>query len=156
MCSATQEGLRRRRSKEETRAGRVARSETGPGNPYWKSPVGSTGGIIFLSDVGRVEGTGAGTEVVDVAETAVEDAAACAFFSERVEYIAAVTPAPVAAETAAMIAIVAFDIVKEGATVLGFGRSIYWGLRIRRDRGGRVIRGETYTRVKKYRDGVDP
>lgn len=43
MCSATQTGLRRRRSKEDTREARVARSATGPGNPYWKSPAGSTG-----------------------------------------------------------------------------------------------------------------
>ena len=64
-------------------------------------------------------GTGAGTEVVDVAETEVEEATACAFFSERVEYIAAVTPAPVAAETAAMIAIVAFDILKGGCHSAG-------------------------------------
>ena len=70
-------------------------------------------------------GTGAGTEVVDVADTAVELAAAWTFFSERVEYMAAVTPAPVAAETAAMMAIVDFDILQEGATGLGrylFGR----------------------------------
>lgn len=39
--------------------------------------------------------------------------------------MAAVTPAPVAAETAAMMAIVAFDILKEGATAPGFGGRIY-------------------------------
>lgn len=43
MCSATHEGLRSLRSYEETSALRVARSATGPGNPYWKSPAGSTG-----------------------------------------------------------------------------------------------------------------
>ena len=62
---------------------------------------------------GRAPGYGAGTEVVDDAVTEVEDASACAFFSERVEYIAAVTPAPVAALTAAMIARVVLDIVRE-------------------------------------------
>ena len=127
MCSATQEGLRSLRSKEETSACRVARSATGPGNPYWKSPAGSTGGRIFCVGIERAPGIGAGTEVVDVAETAVDDATACAFFSERVEYMAAVTPAPVAAETAAMIAIVVFDIL-EGTKGLGSGRSIYWDL----------------------------
>jgi len=112
MCSATQEGLRRRRSKEEMSAGRVARSATGPGKPYWKSPAGSTGGIMSFADRGRGPGTGAGTEVVEVADTAVLDCAACNFFSERVEYIAAVMPAPVAALTAAIIANVVFDIVR--------------------------------------------
>jgi hypothetical protein len=48
----------------------------------------------------------------------VEDCAAWILFSERVEYIAAVTPAPVAALTAAMIAIVVFDI-------LGVGRGVF-------------------------------
>ena len=114
MCSATQEGLRSLRSKEEIRACRVARSATGPGNPYWKSPAGSTGGMISLAGRGRTLGIGAGTDVVDVADTDVEEATAWAFFSERVEYIAAVTPAPVAADTAAMIARVAFDILQEG------------------------------------------
>ena len=66
-------------------------------------------------------GIGAGTEVLEVAETEVEDATAWIFFSERVEYIAAVTPAPVAALTAAMIARVDFDILKKGAR-RAFGR----------------------------------
>ena len=60
---------------------------------------------------GTPPGAGAGTEVVDVAETEVEDATTCIFFSDRVEYIAAVTPAPVAALTAAIIARVVFDIL---------------------------------------------
>ena len=50
--------------------------------------------------------------MVDVAVTVVADATAWIFFSERVEYIAAVTPAPVAALTAAMIARVVLDMVK--------------------------------------------
>jgi hypothetical protein len=69
---------------------------------------------MCFAGIGKDIGIGAGTEVVDVADTAVEDAAACAFFSERVEYMAAVKPAPVAAEMAAMRAIVDFDIL-EGA-----------------------------------------
>jgi hypothetical protein len=60
---------------------------------------------------GAPPGTGARTEVVDVAETEVEDVTACIFFSERVEYIAAVTPAPVAALTAAIIARVVLDML---------------------------------------------
>lgn len=113
MCSATQEGFRNRRSKEDIKACRVARSATGPGNPYWKSPAGSTGEMISLACKGRPPGIGAGTEVVDVADTEVEDAAVCAFFSDLVEYIAAVTPAPVAALTAAIIAKVVLDILKD-------------------------------------------
>jgi hypothetical protein len=114
MCSATQEGLRSRRSKEDTSALRVARSATGPGKPYWKRPVGSTGGIISLADMGSVDGTEAGTLVVDfgAADVAdVADATVCSFFSDLVEYMAAVTPAPVAALTAAIIASVVLDIV---------------------------------------------
>jgi len=111
ICSATQDGFRNRRSKEEMRECRVARSATGPGNPYWKSPAGSTGGSISR---GREAGpgTGAGTGVVEVAETVVEDATAWIFFSDRVEYMAAVKPAPVAAETAAMITKVVLDMAK--------------------------------------------
>lgn len=122
MCSATQVGFRSRRSKEDIREGRVARSDIGPGKPYWKRPVGSTGGgrpSFIVGIVGIGPKTGAGTEVVDVAETAVDDATACIFFSERVWYIAAVTPAPVAALTAAMIARVVFDILR-AASLAGY------------------------------------
>jgi len=71
--------------------------------------------------IGTGAGTGAGTAVVvvDVAETAVEEETACAFLSDRVEYMAAVKPAPVAALTAAMIARVDLDILREW-------KSIYW------------------------------
>lgn len=47
-----------------------------------------------------------------MADTAVEDATAWTFFSVVFEYIAAVTPAPVAALRAAIIANVVFDIVE--------------------------------------------
>lgn len=131
MCSATHEGLRRRRSKEETRELRVARSATGPGKPYWKRPAGSTGGRAVVGK-GTLPGTGAGRFVVEVAEMEVEDATAWIFFSERVEYIAAVTPAPVAALTAAMIARVVFDMVVEGARkAVGRGRYLFGGGRER-------------------------
>lgn len=49
---------------------------------------------------------------VDEAATNVEDAAAWIFFSDRVEYMAAVRPAPVAAETPAMIASVVLDMLE--------------------------------------------
>lgn len=44
MCSATQCGFRLARSKEEVRDGAERRSAIGPGKPYWKMPLGSTGG----------------------------------------------------------------------------------------------------------------
>lgn len=58
-------------------------------------------------------GAGAGAEVVVVVvvEIVVEDAA---FFSDRVEYMAAVSPAPVAALAAAIKAKVVFDILTRG------------------------------------------
>lgn len=119
MCSATQEGFRRRRSKEETRACLVARSATGPGKPYWKRPAGSTGDIMSLP--GRVPGMGAGAEVVDVVESAVEDGIAWVF---RVEYMAAVIPAPVAALAAAIKAIVDLDILTRESAV-GGGQKVF-------------------------------
>lgn len=68
--------------------------------------------------MGRAPGTGVGGDVVvNVVEREVEGWTACSFFSERVEYMAAVTPAPVAALTAAMIAIVVFDILADGMGV---------------------------------------
>lgn len=128
MCSATQEGFRSRRSKEEISAWRVARSAMGPGNPYWKRPAGSTGGIISLA--GSTPGIGTGAEEVDVAETVVEEATTCTFFSDRVEYMAAVIPAPVAAPAAAIRASVVLDILTRSTAPGGGGpRGIYlsWG-----------------------------
>ena len=57
MCSATQAGLRVRRSKAEVVDGVGWRSETGPGKPYWKRPEGWTGAISSLEGVGGI-GTG--------------------------------------------------------------------------------------------------
>lgn len=45
MCSATQDGLRVRRSKALVRERVSIWSATGPGKPYWKSPAGSTGAV---------------------------------------------------------------------------------------------------------------
>jgi len=117
MCSATQKGFRVRRSKEEMRELRVARSDIGPGKPYWKRPAGSTGegveGVVF-GGVWKGEGPGIeGAELEVDVEAIVVVVVVWSFLSEeRVEYIAAVTPAPVAALTAAIIANVVFDILK--------------------------------------------
>ncbi len=82
---------------------------------------------MALAGRGRGPGTGMGAVavdvVVDVVDNDVEDCAACSFFSERVEYMAAVTLAPVAALTAAMIAIVVLDIVKK--PLLGWLGGLY-------------------------------
>lgn len=43
MCSATQDGLRVRRSKALERGRVLISSAIGPGKPYWKRPTGSTG-----------------------------------------------------------------------------------------------------------------
>ena len=147
MCSATHAGFRRRRSKEEISAWRVARSATGPGKPYWKRPAGSTGDMISLA--GSATGTGVRAEVVDVVEMAVEEAiaaaAACAFFSDRVEYIAAVIPAPVAALAAAMRARVVLDIVGKMSRRARGRREIFIWARRNQPRGnmfrdiGRVL-----------------
>jgi hypothetical protein len=57
---------------------------------------------------------GAGAEIVEVEETVVEVAIAGAFFSDRVAYMAAVIPAPVAALAAAIKARVDLDIFARG------------------------------------------
>ena len=84
---------------------------------------------MALAGKGRGPGTGMGAVVVDVVvdvvEREVEDCAAWSFFSERVEYMAAVTPAPVAALTAAMIAIVVLDIVRVSPGLAGTEAGIY-------------------------------
>lgn len=70
MCSATQKGFRVRRSKEEVRLAAGRRSAMGPGKPYWKRPLGSTGaGARALVMVGG-EGMGTGWPVRE-GETAV-------------------------------------------------------------------------------------
>jgi hypothetical protein len=65
MCSATQVGLRVRRSKALVRGALVRRSAMGPGNPYWKRPVGSTGEGIDGAREGE-DGYGEGAAVVVV------------------------------------------------------------------------------------------
>jgi hypothetical protein len=98
---------------------RVARSATGPGNPYWKRPAGSTGGIISLPEMGIAPGTGAGRDVVEVADIDVEVLTALICDSERVLVVAYVMLAAVAALMAATIAIVVFDMVKVGLGEVG-------------------------------------
>lgn len=129
----TQWGLRKRRSYEETRAERVAKSATGPGKPYSNRPAGLTGALRTAAAEGTgagwatktcEAGTGTGTEgeaapvdvvvvVIDVAVVWVRGS----FLSDR--NTAAVTAAPVPALTAAMIARVAFDMVLVGGNLDG-------------------------------------
>ena len=111
MCSATQKGFLVRRSKEEIRELRVARSATGPGKPYWKRPAGSTGAVRA-----RAPGKGTGAGSVTEGEGGVDSTGGVGLVFlvvglER-DMLAAVTAAPVAALTAAMIANVVFDILK--------------------------------------------
>ena len=102
ICSATHCGLRVRRSKADVVERVGWRSEIGPGKPYWKRPLGSTGGMMSLKRAGY-----AGTDVVGVDAVT----AGRGFFSDRLEKIAAVAAAPVAADTPAIIAKVVFDMV---------------------------------------------
>lgn len=136
MCSATQKGFLVRRSKEEIRELRVARSATGPGKPYWKSPAGSTGAVMARAPG---KGTGAGRTADEVGEGGVESTGVGLVFLSGVglasDMLAAVTAAPVAALTAAMIANVVFDIVKEGeGPGLGGAGYIYEMKRTRQSR----------------------
>jgi hypothetical protein len=75
----------------------------------------------MMSLAGIVPGIGitAGVVEVEVVERVVEDAIACTFFSDRVEYMAAVSPAPVAAPAAAIKANVVFDILAKGPPQAG-------------------------------------
>ena len=111
ICSATQAGFRVRRSKADVVDGVGCRSETGPGNPYWKSPAGLTAVRISLVEKGCWSDVEGGGEVaVGIIATGVADAEG-ALRSPREEKKAAVAAAPVAAETPAMIADVVFDIL---------------------------------------------
>lgn len=112
MCSATQAGFRVRLSKAEVvdRVGR--RSEMGPGKPYWNRPFGFTGGIISLRGCAGFAGRGMGAEDVlvdDIGVVGVETGKASRCF--RDEKMAAVAPAPAAADRPAMIAKVDFDML---------------------------------------------
>lgn len=60
MCSATQWGFRRARSKEEVREGAARKSAIGPGKPYWNTPEGSTGGTAGTLGSSLRIGTGGG------------------------------------------------------------------------------------------------
>lgn len=85
----------------------------GPGKPYWKTPVGSTGArAVRLRGAGP--GMAAGGAVVEVWE-AMEGMGAVVvgrdWFLE--ENKAAVTAAPEAADTPAMMARVVFDMAED-------------------------------------------
>ena len=107
MCSATQKGLRVRRSKQEVVLRVVLRSLIGPGKPYWKTPFGLTGGIRSFKVDGRVERFEG--EVVE--DDGGVDVGMGPFLSGLEEKIAAVVAAPAAAEMPAIIARVVFDIL---------------------------------------------
>lgn len=89
------------------------RSATGPGKPYWKRPLGSTGATAVerMNGSGRA-GIGAGGPVVvgkvEIVVVVVETMGACLGL---LEYSAAVTAAPATALVAAIAAIVIFDMV---------------------------------------------
>ena len=110
MCSATQDGLRVLRSKEEVSEAAGRRSATGPGKPYWKIPAGSTGPVTAF--VGKMGAAGGGAlapllvVLTDVVVVAIEGLGV----SLRDANIEAVTAAPVAALAAAIRAKVAFDM----------------------------------------------
>ena len=70
MCSATQCGFRVWRLKDEVVLRVEFRSLMGPGKPYWKTPLGLTGGIMSFSEEGRDPGTGAAGPV----EVGIEEA----------------------------------------------------------------------------------
>lgn len=92
------------------------RSFTGPGNPYWRIPAGLTGGRVPLAGSGEgPAGTGGKGDVLEDISIEAELGDSTGLRSGFEEKNAAVAAAPVAAEAAAMIAIVAFDIV--GCTV---------------------------------------
>jgi hypothetical protein len=115
MCSATQKGLRVRRSNEEVKEGIGRRSAMGPGKPYWKRPLGSTraGCLSVLYESGRLgRGTGAGIGAAGVRTVVVVvDVTVLVGVGFLLEYIAAVRAAPAAALEAAMMARVALDMV---------------------------------------------
>ena len=120
ICSATHAGFRVRRSKADVVDGVGCRSETGPGNPYWKSPAGFTGAWVSLVGKGLWAGVEDGCGVVvGIIAIGVADAEG-ALRSPREEKKAAVAAAPVAAETPAIIAKVVFDIFESTVLSLSF------------------------------------
>ena len=113
MCSATHKGFRVRRSKADVVESVGRRSEIGPGKPYWKSPLGFTGGTSSLRDRGGDAGTGGREDVVvEGVETVGEGEVA--LLCLRLEKIAAVVAAPATADIPATTANVAFDILDYG------------------------------------------
>jgi hypothetical protein len=124
MCSATQCGLRVRRSKEDVREAALRRSATGPGKPYWKTPLGSTGraGVAATCGMPGTGGIGAGRggPVVVVVVVVVVDRGV-SFFD--VVKRAAVAAAPVAAPAAAIKAKVTFDMVEKCVDVRSVQRA---------------------------------
>ena len=102
-------------------AEREATSATGPGNPYWKRPAGSTGAMgsgtpegVWMCGCGRFDGIGsAGGAPVVVTVVVVVAACWLGLESARREYIAAVNAAPPPALRQAIMA-TDFDMVVVG------------------------------------------
>ena len=78
----------------------------GPGKPYWKTPLGFTGGMSSLSVESVRDGRLEDAEVFD----GKEDDTVGDFLSLLDEYKAAVVAAPAAADIPAMMASVVFDM----------------------------------------------
>ena len=86
----------------------------GPGKPYWKMPVGFTGGMRSLrSGLGRAAGTGGGGDKGDGTPGGGDVGVGDSLRWERDARMAAVAAEPAAAETPAMIANVVFDILRD-------------------------------------------
>lgn len=112
MCSATQYGFFLSRSYEEVNEAAARRSATGPGNPYWKRPLGSTG-LMGRASFAIGFKTGIGGRAVDEFDTVVVVVVVATGGSGvvlREPYNAAVAAAPAAAPPAATMANVTFDI----------------------------------------------
>ena len=87
------------------------RSFTGPGNPYCKIPAGFTGGRISFAGRGEgPAGTGGKGDALEGMSMGGEAGDCTVLRSDLEAKNAAVAAAPVAAEAAAMMAMVAFDI----------------------------------------------
>ncbi len=115
MCSATQCGFRRARSKQEVREAAARRSETGPGKPYWKTPDGSTGGMAGTLGSSRRMGMGGGGVVrlgsLEIVVVVVEIVCVSWLLLPLMLYSAAVVAAPAAADAPAMRARVNLDML---------------------------------------------
>lgn len=126
-CSATQCGFRVNRLKEDRCEGVDRVSAIGPGKPYRRIPAGSTGETTAgrADCVGAITGTGLGTATgTGGAATGTRGAGAASFTGDGGdregallggrEKIRALSDAPAAADVAATMARVVFDMPGTG------------------------------------------